>query len=100
MKKNTNSKILLTLVLLVIMFPTNSNISVEARKNHHKKSKSHKHQKQRNANGNHTNPQLPPYDAYPTQASIFDVMSFGAKGDGLSDDSRVKKRKKNLYLFM
>ncbi|OVA20758.1 Glycoside hydrolase [Macleaya cordata] len=30
-----------------------------------------------------------PYEPYPKQSIIFDVLSFGAKGDGIADDSKA-----------
>ncbi|BFG16377.1 hypothetical protein CerSpe_026510 [Prunus speciosa] len=68
--------------------------SVEARKNHTKKNKPHKHHQGKGAtSGNNThNSHLPgpaPAPPHPQQSTIFPVLSFGAKGDGVSDDSKA-----------
>lgn len=91
MKRNRNFSLLLFVVFLGILFITFSVISVEARKYRVKKSKPHKHQNDRNGNGNRNSPgpAPAPLPHYPTRSTIFDVMSFGAKGDGVSDDSKV-----------
>ncbi|XP_059637400.1 polygalacturonase At1g48100 [Cornus florida] len=99
MKGNKNSSLLLLLLFLVLVFITFSIISVEAKKNHSKKNKTHKHQKQRNGSRNNApdnaNPPspapatLPHYGSYPTHSNIFNVLTFGAKGDGVSDDSKA-----------
>ncbi|KAA8529605.1 hypothetical protein F0562_034295 [Nyssa sinensis] len=97
MKRGNKLSLLFLLFFLVIIFITFSIISVEARKNHNKKSRAS--QKQRNRNGNNAPDianfpgpapaPLPHYGSYPTQSNIFDVLSFGAKGDGVSDDSKA-----------
>ncbi|XP_028085446.1 polygalacturonase At1g48100 [Camellia sinensis] len=69
------------LFFLVIFLFTFSIISVESRKNQERKSRAHKQRKQRNDNG-------PDSANFPGPA-IFDVFSFGAKGDGVSDDSKA-----------
>ncbi|XP_060669690.1 polygalacturonase At1g48100 [Ziziphus jujuba] len=91
MKRNRNFSLLLFVVFLGILFITFSVISVEARKYRVKKSKPHKHQNDRNGNGNRNSPgpAPAPLPHYPTRSTIFDVMSFGAKGDGVSDDSKA-----------
>ncbi|KAF3431228.1 hypothetical protein FNV43_RR25958 [Rhamnella rubrinervis] len=95
MKRSRNLSLLVFVFFLVIVFVTFSVISVEARKNRIKKSKPHNkhHQKDKSGNGNTSNSPgpapaaLPHYGSNPTQSTIFDVLSFGAKGDGVSDDS-------------
>ncbi|KAI4328199.1 hypothetical protein L6164_020573 [Bauhinia variegata] len=97
MKRNRSCSLLFLLFLVVIVFVTFSIISVEARKNHHtKNTKSHKHKKDGNnghARGSHSpSPApapLPPYASPLTRMTTFDVMSFGAKGAGFSDDSKA-----------
>lgn len=100
MKKGKNLALVFLLVLLVLIFTTLSGTSVEARKHRSKSSRSHsKHHKHRGGSGynapDYENPPapapapLPPYFSYPPQSRIFDVLSFGAKGDGVSDDSKV-----------
>ncbi|XP_059448828.1 polygalacturonase ADPG2 [Corylus avellana] len=91
MKSNKNSSVLFSIFFLVII----SIISVEARKHHTRKTKSHN----KSGNGdttrgsNFTAPApapLPDHNgSYPTPSTIFNVLSFGAKGDGVSDDSKA-----------
>lgn len=75
-------------------------MSVEARKHHTKKSKPRPHKHQKDKHGPEPEPDsrfpspapapLPRYGSYNrTKSSIFDVLSFGAKGDGVSDDTKV-----------
>ncbi|KAI7996692.1 Polygalacturonase [Camellia lanceoleosa] len=63
------------LFFFVIFLFTFSIISVESRKNQERKSRAQKQRKQRNDNG-------PDRANFPGPA-IFDVFSFGAKGDGI-----------------
>ncbi|KAL2547021.1 Pectin lyase-like superfamily protein [Forsythia ovata] len=52
----------------------------------------HKHNKQRNDVGNSPVPApspLPRFGANPVQSVVFNILSFGAKGDGVSDDSKA-----------
>ena len=71
---------------------------MEARKNHIKKKLPKRHKD--NSNGRtRGSPSpcpapapLPHHGPYPTQMNTFDVMSFGAKGNGISDDSEVKQK--------
>lgn len=80
---------------MVTIFTTYAIISVEARKHHGKKSKPHKHLKDKSDHGNARKvpgpapTPLPSDGSYPASSTIFDVLSFGAKGDGISDDSQV-----------
>ncbi|XP_024024006.1 polygalacturonase At1g48100 [Morus notabilis] len=100
MKKNKSSTLVnnILLLILVIIFVTFSTISVEGRKHQTKKHKPHKHKKDKGGNGNASDSSnspgpapapIPSYGPYPSRSSIFDVMSFGAKGDGVSDDSKA-----------
>lgn len=100
MKRDKNPPLvfLLVFLLLLIIFTAFSINCVDARKHHSKKSRSHsKHHKHRSGNGKNApdseNPPapapLPPSISYPPQSRIFDVLSFGGKGDGVSDDSKV-----------
>lgn len=71
--------------------------SVEARKHKTKKSKPHKHHKggKGSGRGNNTHDSHSPCPApapLPNQYASFSVLSFGAKGDGVSDDSKVCDR--------
>ncbi|KAL2547143.1 Pectin lyase-like superfamily protein [Forsythia ovata] len=52
----------------------------------------HKHNKQRNDVGNSPAPApspLPRFGVNPVQSGVFNILSFGAKGDGVSDDSKA-----------
>ncbi|KAL3501158.1 hypothetical protein ACH5RR_035607 [Cinchona calisaya] len=77
-------------------------MSVEARKDHGKKQKMHhdQYKKLKNKKGNVSPPERshdiptpaaaqPPLPYFPTDSTIFDVLSFGAMGDGVSDDSKA-----------
>ncbi|GMY26275.1 polygalacturonase At1g48100-like [Fagus crenata] len=93
MKRNMNLSLLLFLFFLV----TFTIISVEARNHPIKKTKPHKHLKDKSGNGdtrdsNFPGPApapLPHHGSYPPPSSIFNILSFGAKGDGVSDDSEA-----------
>ncbi|KAG2708211.1 hypothetical protein I3760_05G182100 [Carya illinoinensis] len=95
MKRNKNLSIVSLVLLLSILFiASSSTVSVDARKHHSKKTKPHKHPKDKGDNGGSSFPgpaPAPPadYGPVPTQSSIFDVLFFGAKGDGVSDDSKA-----------
>lgn len=100
MKKNYRHSSFIFFLVLVLIFATAfSIISVDARKHHSKKSKiHHKHRKQqRNGGGNSapncSNPLSPAPSPTPTQSHIFAILSFGAKGDGVSDDTKVNQSK-------
>lgn len=77
--------------------------SIEAKTSHRKKaSKSHKHRKHRGRHheAGHGNPVAPATAPPPGQGSlpadqpyVFDVLSYGAKGDGESDDSKVSSKR-------
>ncbi|XP_050276598.1 polygalacturonase At1g48100 [Quercus robur] len=91
MKKYKSLSLLLFLFFMVTLF---SKISVEARNNHTRNSKTHKHQKDKSGNGNTHFPSpapapLPHRGSNPNPSSSFDLFSFGAKGDGISDDSKA-----------
>ncbi|KAL3819253.1 hypothetical protein ACJIZ3_005158 [Penstemon smallii] len=98
MKKANNSSILFILVLWLLMVTTFFTLLVEAKKNHNTKTKMHKNKKHKNVD--HRN--NPPNDAnspvpipdkgtstYPTKSSVFNILTFGAKGNGVSDDSKA-----------
>ncbi|KAK2977477.1 hypothetical protein RJ640_016105, partial [Escallonia rubra] len=96
--KNMKSPALILLFLSVSFFFSFSVTSLDARANHCKKSRSHwHHHRQRNSNGNIApcGPNIPSpapapiplHGSHPSQSNIFNVLSFGAKGDGFSDDS-------------
>ncbi|PIN14913.1 Polygalacturonase [Handroanthus impetiginosus] len=86
---NTSSLIFL-FVLWLFIFTSFS--TIEARKYHTKKSRMHK-SKEHNQNDppNGVNSPLTPEPAYPTQSTFFSILSFGAKANGVSDDSKVKE---------
>ena len=103
MKSDKNSSVLVSIFFLVII----SLISVEARKHHTRKTKSHNKSGNGDTRGSnftaHAPAPLPDHNgSYPTPSTIFDVLSFGAKGDGVSDDSKVrnsKQQQKNMFLL-
>ncbi|KAL5540099.1 hypothetical protein UlMin_043170 [Ulmus minor] len=92
MKRNYKSvsSLLIVLLFLLILFVTFSTTSVEARKHQAKKSKAHKHKKDNNkSSGKSPGPSPAPLPPYSSQSDSFDVFSFGAKGDGVCDDSKA-----------
>lgn len=81
---------------LFILCVTFSIMSVEARKHHTKKTKNQKKDKGGSAKsgfpGRAPAPApLPPYGSNPTQSNIFDILSFGARGNGVCDDSKASE---------
>ncbi|GLU03116.1 hypothetical protein SLE2022_203330 [Rubroshorea leprosula] len=93
MKGKRHFPLLAFVVFAVIFFLTFSMQVIDARKHHHhqKKGKSHKHQKSNGA-ANFPAPgpaPLPSYGSHPNGSRIFNVLSFGAKGDGGADDSKA-----------
>ncbi|MCL7037912.1 hypothetical protein MKW94_030345 [Papaver nudicaule] len=102
-KKTTSSCQLVSLltVLFVIIFTGSlfSTTCVEARKNHHhrnaKNHHGHQHSHNNNKRGHFPAPspapafQPAPPNPYTKKSNIFDVLSFGAKGDGIADDSKA-----------
>nr|GMD24656.1 polygalacturonase At1g48100 [Ipomoea batatas] len=101
MKRDKSSSVVLSsLVVLLIFCAAFSMMSVEARKSRHAKkprtpAPPHKLKKgrsdyRRNFPAPAPSPtQLPPGNCYPPPSNVFDILSFGAKGDGVSDDSKV-----------
>ncbi|KAH9708779.1 Pectin lyase-like superfamily protein [Citrus sinensis] len=98
MRRNDKSSLLFVLIFLLIVSVTFSIMSVEARKHHTKKSKPRPHKHQKDKHGPEPDSRfplpapapLPHYGSYNrTKSSIFDVLSFGAKGDGVSDDTKA-----------
>ncbi|CAI9785150.1 unnamed protein product [Fraxinus pennsylvanica] len=57
-----------------------------------------KHNEQRNGNYVANFPAPAPSGAYPTQSATFNILSFGAKGNGVSDDSKVNVLTKQALL--
>ncbi|XP_052204323.1 polygalacturonase At1g48100 isoform X2 [Diospyros lotus] len=81
MKRTRSPSLSFLLILLAILFVTFSTVCVEARKSGNpKKNNAQKQRKPRNGNG--------PAPA-PGPSSSFNILSFGAKGDGVSDDSKA-----------
>ncbi|KAJ4973151.1 hypothetical protein NE237_006325 [Protea cynaroides] len=90
MKKDKEFSLFFLLLLLIVILIAPSASSVEARKNNKK------HQKQKKGivsvpkHSHVPSPaSSPSYGPYPTHTVIFDILSFGAKGDGVSDDSKA-----------
>ncbi|KAI3839804.1 hypothetical protein MKW98_010109 [Papaver atlanticum] len=96
MKKTINPSrpVYLLIVFLVVIFTISFSTTtcVEARKNyHHGKTKNH-HGTQRSLHkkrGHSPAPSTPAFDPYTKKSNIFDILSFGAKGDGVADDSKA-----------
>ncbi|KAG8493066.1 hypothetical protein CXB51_010370 [Gossypium anomalum] len=89
---------LVALMFLVIII--SSITSVEGRKRHHHKNKKDKKKNNSDNKNNGDNctvpgsspappPTIPGNASYPTGSKTFDVLSFGAKGNGVSDDSKA-----------
>ena len=97
-QRSKNLTLSLVLFLVVSLLVSSSVVRVEARKQYH--SKKNKHQKQKGVdNGNGSGPAPPPFPDYnQTQSTIFNILSFGAKGNGVSDDSKVKTVQNNLKM--
>ncbi|XP_022775590.1 polygalacturonase At1g48100 [Durio zibethinus] len=98
MKRVKSLCLLAFMAIMVLVFITSSITSVEGRKHNVKKGKNTQTpQKDKNNKGNsNTAPcsspppaPLPRFGYYPTGSKIFDVLSFGAKGDGVVDDSKA-----------
>ncbi|KAL7110328.1 hypothetical protein ACP275_05G018400 [Erythranthe tilingii] len=68
-------------LLLVILLFVFSALSIDARKYHTKKTKMHKNKKHKN----NPAPALAPLP----DSSVFSILSFGAKANGVSDDSKA-----------
>ncbi|KAK9090371.1 hypothetical protein Sjap_023548 [Stephania japonica] len=86
-KQNNKVSTILILLLFLIMFLFALSISsVDARKSHNKKNNALKHHKQR---GQGSPAPAPFVGSDPTQLGIFNIFAFGAKGDGISDDSKA-----------
>ncbi|KAL9667739.1 hypothetical protein QQ045_002104 [Rhodiola kirilowii] len=87
--KRISSSPLVFLLLLVLAF---ANSAVEARKNCHvkkpKPQQKHRHKNHSGRDGHGSeSPLFPPPSQ--TALGIFDLVSFGAKGDGMTDDSKA-----------
>uniref|UniRef100_A0A164TBN6 Polygalacturonase n=1 Tax=Daucus carota subsp. sativus TaxID=79200 RepID=A0A164TBN6_DAUCS len=84
MKQNKKLSVLLSFLLILVYLTTFLAISTEARRHHSKKNRTHKHKKQR-----HDHHVPAPFPGHGNTSSNFNVLSFGAKGDGVSDDSKA-----------
>ncbi|KAL2233639.1 UNVERIFIED_CONTAM: Polygalacturonase [Sesamum indicum] len=96
MKKAKTSSLVFLFLLWLFVLTALSTISIEARKNHGKKSKMHKSKRHnQNSPPNRANSPasapapLPQFGTYPTQSRVFNILSFGAKANGVSDDSKA-----------
>ncbi|KAH6801950.1 Pectin lyase-like superfamily protein [Perilla frutescens var. frutescens] len=94
MKKAKTSSLLLFFLLCLLILTAFS--TIEARKHHGKRSKMHKHKKSKGGDQSGVVSQapapapLPDYGASPTvQPLVFNILSFGAKANGVSDDSKA-----------
>lgn len=92
MKQNKKLSVLLSFLLILVYLTTFLAISTEARRHHSKKNRTHKHKKQR-----HDHHVPAPFPGHGNTSSNFNVLSFGAKGDGVSDDSKVRKSYQSTF---
>ncbi|OAY32553.1 polygalacturonase At1g48100 [Manihot esculenta] len=88
MRRNKSISLLLFIFVTITAF-TMFSIIVEARKQHSKKTKPNKHRKDSPTIPGPAPAPLPQRGSCPSQSSIFNILSFGAKGDGGSDDSKA-----------
>lgn len=92
MKRNSGNSLLFLLFLLIHVILNSCIISVEARKSHTKNTKPHKfHKDHGHGHLAHSPSPAPPPTQTQTQTTSFDVLSFGAKANGISDDSKALK---------
>ena len=95
MKIIKSSPLLAMLIGFIIIAAAISTISVEGRKHHVKRIKP-KHR--RHSRDTPTaSPAPAPYPS--THDGVFDILSFGAKGDGISDDSKVRTNIIHIFLI-
>lgn len=100
------------LVFLLFLLVTFSLISVEATKNLAKKHRIRNPKHHKNHRGNAAThaapfpsyaPHAAPFPSYAppssTTSNIFNLLSFGAKGNGISDDSKVTTNLITLFFF-
>ncbi|KAL4335077.1 hypothetical protein GQ457_07G017210 [Hibiscus cannabinus] len=100
MKRHSSSCLVALMALAFLVIITSSITSVQGREHH----RHHKHKMDKKKNHHHNNganctipgsdfapDPLPGNASYPnpTASKTFDVLSFGAKGDGVSDDSKA-----------
>lgn len=76
-----------SLVLCLFIFLAFATMSTEARKHHSKNKKHHKNDAKNNPRGCLNSPAPAPA---PLPLYEFSILSFGAKANGVSDDSKVR----------
>ncbi|KAI3889470.1 hypothetical protein MKW92_023989, partial [Papaver armeniacum] len=101
--RNPSRSVYLLIVFLVVIFTISFSTTtcVEARKNHHHGMTKNHHGNQRSHHKKRGNFPVPspspmpsstpafdptPPNLYMNKSNIFDILSFGAKGDGVADD--------------
>ncbi|OWM76086.1 hypothetical protein CDL15_Pgr009732 [Punica granatum] len=92
MKQNKSPTLLhlLCILLIAVLLTMHYVAPIEAKRGHGKKAaKPHKPSKHRGRHKADHGPSTGPAMAPPDKPSIFDVLSYGAKGDGESDDSKA-----------
>lgn len=99
MRRNKSISLLLFIFVTITAF-TMFSIIVEARKQHSKKTKPNKHRKDSPTIPGPAPAPLPQRGSCPSQSSIFNILSFGAKGDGGSDDSKVRNGWVHSFTFL
>ncbi|KAI9125037.1 hypothetical protein K1719_003653 [Acacia pycnantha] len=82
MNRNTSNSLLFFIFLLILVSLTSCLISVESRKSENRERKPCKHH-------GHGHSQSPASSPAQTQTFTFDVLSFGAKANKISDDSKA-----------
>lgn len=75
----------------MVFFDSASMVLVEARKHQIKKNKQKNTHKDKKGNGSKFPAPHPCNGSCSNQSNIFNILSFGAKCDGVSDDSKVKQ---------
>ncbi|XP_057811022.1 polygalacturonase At1g48100 [Salvia miltiorrhiza] len=83
------SSLLLLLVLCLLILAAFSKI--EARKHHGKRIKMHKHKRSKNGDASLAPAPAPLPDSGPgpSKSPVFNILSFGARANGVSDDSKA-----------
>ncbi|KAG9449916.1 hypothetical protein H6P81_009881 [Aristolochia fimbriata] len=99
MRRKKNLPLVLTVALCLLVTVACLTALVDARKSHQRRGRDHK--KHKGSHGSKYAPQpgcsLPPSQppseggggSYEPHSQIFDVLSFGAKGDGVADDTQA-----------
>jgi len=96
MKTVKSLPILAMLLGVIIVAAAISTVSVEGRKHHVKKIKpKHRRHSKNTPTGS---PAPAPYPS--TNEGVFNIFSYGAKGDGVSDDSKVRPYIFNINLML